>query len=271
MSVEAFAWALSVPIGGNQKIMLLGLANHAHPDGTESYPGLDTLAKYGFCDRSTARRNVRKLEELGWIREDGVGPQGQTKYRLRMADDPWPEGGGETPPLQNATGGKSGSGGVAAVPPEPTEPSRGGEETRASASQRPEGFPDELVPHARAVFPILKAVAEQHNAKAVLPLALGRMMMGRPRKPFVRAAHDFASWATDPGRPIRDVVASYRTWLDRTPDLAGPERLDDAGVPTASPPPSSSRRRTVSDPESDATRARREAAFDRLSGNGGDA
>jgi hypothetical protein len=96
--------------------------------------------------------------------------------------------------------------------------------------QIPEDFPDELRPHARAVLPILRTVAKQHNAKAVSALALARTMMGRPRKPFVRAAHDFSAWAADPPRPIRDVVASYRTWLDREHDLADVERIG-AAVP----------------------------------------
>ena len=113
MSVEAITWALRVPVGGNAKVVLLGLANHAHPDGSESYPALNTLAEYAACDRSTARRNLRLLLDSGWIVEDGKGPKGQTKFRLLL------EGG-----WQNATGGASASGGVAPMPPEPSlEPS----------------------------------------------------------------------------------------------------------------------------------------------------
>jgi len=77
-------WALRVPVGGNQKVVLLGLANHANPDGSDSYPSLDTLAVYGCCDRSTARRNVRRLADEGWIEPDGTGPCGQHRYRLRL-------------------------------------------------------------------------------------------------------------------------------------------------------------------------------------------
>lgn len=119
MSVEAFTWALSVPVGGNAKVVLLGLANHAHPDGSESYPVLDTLARYAHCDRSTARRNVRKLAADGWIVEDGTGPKGQTKYRLAM-------GVAERHPVAEsaARGGTGDAGGVAPAPPEPsTQPS----------------------------------------------------------------------------------------------------------------------------------------------------
>jgi hypothetical protein len=136
MSIEAVKWALDAPLGGNAKVLLIGLANHAHPDGSESYPSLDTLARYAHCDKSTARRNVRKLADAGWIAEDGIGPRGQTKYRLNLG-------------LQNATGSESprvanrqegvangAEGGGTAMPPEPSlepskEPSRDNERARA--------------------------------------------------------------------------------------------------------------------------------------------
>jgi hypothetical protein len=113
VSVEAFTWALNVPIGGNAKVILLGLANHAHPDGSEAYPSLETLSKYAHCDRSTARRNVRKLVEEGWASEDGYGPKGQTKYRLAI--------GGKMPRGANRDGVAFDTPhGVAPVPPEPS-------------------------------------------------------------------------------------------------------------------------------------------------------
>lgn len=104
------------------------------------------------------------------------------------------------------------------------------ERARAIKNRIPDDFPDELRPHARAVLPLLRSVAVQHNSKEVLPLALARVMMApeRRRKPFVKAAHDFAAWAVDPPRPIKDVVASYRTWLDREKNLQAIERLADA-------------------------------------------
>jgi hypothetical protein len=101
----------------------------------------------------------------------------------------------------------------------------------AAKQKMPEGFPDELRPHARQAMKALREVAEQHNAREVSALALGRTIMARPRKPLVKAAFDFAAWAADPPRPIRDVVASYRTWLDRERDLAGTEVLGPDGLP----------------------------------------
>lgn len=104
-------------------------------------------------------------------------------------------------------------------------------EQRVRADVPPEGFPDHLRPHARVVLPLLREVAAQHQAKAVSAAGLGRMMMGRPRKPFVKAAHDFAAWAEDPPRQIRDVLGTYRRWLDNESDLEGGEKLDEDGHP----------------------------------------
>jgi hypothetical protein len=142
----------------------------------------------------------------------------------------------------------------------PQEKPQNGEETRERV---PEDFPDELRPHAREVMRLLRNVAAAHNAKAVTALAVGTLMMApaRRHKPFVKAAYDFASWAAAPPRPIKDVVASYRTWIDRCEDLAGVERI------TPGPPSTtggSSRRGR--DPEREALDARRAAALRRMTG-----
>lgn len=128
------------------------------------------------------------------------------------------------------------------VPLEAKKESKSGERARASRAaqadladarqQLPHGFPDELRPHGRAVLPILRTVAEQHAAREVYPLAVGRVLMAHRRKPLVRAAHALAVWAVDPPRPVRDVVATYRTFLERERDLAAVEPLDGEGRPT---------------------------------------
>jgi hypothetical protein len=185
MSVEAFSWALTVPIGGNAKVILLGLANHAHPDGTESYPALDTLAKYAHCDRSTARRNVRKLLAEGWIVEDGHGPRGQVKYRLPVAE----RGGGNLTPRQSGRevapgargGGTSARGGVAPVPPEPSiepfdiEPVREGARERAQAPPSSNG---------RAAKFKGRPIPVELLDRAVKVLGLYNDIFGRALEPF---------------------------------------------------------------------------------------
>lgn len=72
MSIEAVSWALKVPLGGNAKVVLIGLANHARADGfDEARPAVATLAKYASCDHRTVQRHIRKLEADGWIEQTG--------------------------------------------------------------------------------------------------------------------------------------------------------------------------------------------------------
>jgi hypothetical protein len=84
VSIEAVHWALSVPVGGNLKVVLIGIANHANPDGTEAYPSMERLGVYAHCDPRTAQRNLRKLEFGGWVIDDGIGPGGKRRWRLAM-------------------------------------------------------------------------------------------------------------------------------------------------------------------------------------------
>lgn len=119
MSIEALHWALDAPVGGNAKVVLIGVANHAKPDGTGSYPSIDTLAEYAHCDRSTARRNLRKLEAEGWISSTGTGPRGTICWRLVLGRKGREMPPGNLPP-QDIRGVATGvASGVAPVPPEP--------------------------------------------------------------------------------------------------------------------------------------------------------
>jgi hypothetical protein len=235
MSVEAFSWALKVPVGGNAKVVLLGLANHAHPDGTEAYPALDTLAEYAHCDRSTARRNVRKLVADGWAIEDGHGPKGQMKYRLpldRTADSKTPPGAEREGVASAPAGGGTGDAkGVAPMPPEPslepsTEPSRSARARADKKDEVPSDFPDELRPHAREVMRVLRTVADHHNARQVAARPLAMVLAGHRTHQLVLEAHNWASWALDkPQGGVRNCVASYRNWLDKRPSMSSVERL----------------------------------------------
>jgi hypothetical protein len=50
VSVEAISWALNLPpVPANRvacKFVLVGLANHAGPDGTGAFPSVATLVRY---------------------------------------------------------------------------------------------------------------------------------------------------------------------------------------------------------------------------------
>lgn len=94
MSFEAVAWALEQPIGGTQKILLLGIASHADKFGDNAWPSIDTLAKYAFVDPRSVQRCIGDLVRLGYVfREINEGGSRKTAphmrpnlYRLNMAE-----------------------------------------------------------------------------------------------------------------------------------------------------------------------------------------
>lgn len=236
MSVEAMGHTLYAPVGGNLKVILLGLANHARPDGTGAYPCMETLAKYTNTDRRACQRNMRKLEAEGYIEREGKGPKGQHSWRICL--EHWP-GKGDTASPQTGSGSPTASvvqepqADAVQEPPEPSSnrPNTPTPDARTRGSdQPPPDFPDELRPHARRVYHVLQTVAEQHEAKAITPLALGHVLMAHPHKHHVTEAHKMASHFAGPSaRRIKDVVATYRRWLDHADDMATAERMPEGG------------------------------------------
>lgn len=76
MSIEATAWALHQRCPTpTAKLVLLGLANHAHADGTGAWPSVDTLAGYADCDRRTVQRSLRALEGEGLVARSSWQPE----------------------------------------------------------------------------------------------------------------------------------------------------------------------------------------------------
>lgn len=76
MSVEALAWALNlapVPHGSGGrpnpacKAVLIGLANHAGPDGTAAFPSIRTLMRYTGLSRRAVQNALDRLEAGGVI------------------------------------------------------------------------------------------------------------------------------------------------------------------------------------------------------------
>ncbi len=77
MSVEAISWALNLaPVprdrGGKPnpacKAVLIGLANHAGPDGKEAFPAVRTLIRYTCLSERTVQTALDRLEADGIIR-----------------------------------------------------------------------------------------------------------------------------------------------------------------------------------------------------------
>lgn len=85
MSVEALSAVLSFDPGNStSKLVLVGLANHAHRDGTAAWAGVNTLATYASCSARTVQRCLGDLLEKGFIREGDqsvIDPRIPAKYR----------------------------------------------------------------------------------------------------------------------------------------------------------------------------------------------
>jgi hypothetical protein len=74
VSIEAIHWSLnSAPIPRDRRdasslaSVLIGLANHADPDGRNAFPSVARLTRYTRLSESTVRRALDSLEELDLI------------------------------------------------------------------------------------------------------------------------------------------------------------------------------------------------------------
>jgi hypothetical protein len=89
MSIKAIAkvWDYST-IAPHEKFVLLAYVDHAHHDGTNIYPAVETVArKTGYTER-TVQRLTKRLEEAGLLIADGQGPKGTNKWKFNMEWEP---------------------------------------------------------------------------------------------------------------------------------------------------------------------------------------
>lgn len=70
MSIEAMTWALKYAPAPDPltRLVLIGYADHAHGDGTCSWPSNATLQEYTGASESTVRRRVQQLVTLGLLK-----------------------------------------------------------------------------------------------------------------------------------------------------------------------------------------------------------
>lgn len=247
-------WSREQKVGNpTRKLILTSLAITAEAQTGSGFMAQADLAEYAECSVRTVSDHLKALEDTRLLRRR----KRFSKSGRRIADGflllapgvtSWPDGEpveAASPP-ENSAGGSppedSSSGSPAQSPPEalaaeqekPFEKPRDKKEkARASSDDRrlspPDDFPDELRPHARIILPILERIAQDHNAKRVWPLAVGKTLMQFRHKPLVEAVHDLDRWSVDPPRAVKDVVSTYATFLTRAKDLQGVERLNGTG------------------------------------------
>lgn len=100
MSVQDVAWVLEEsPTTGNDRLVLIVIANHANKDDPWAYLTHDTIAHEARVSRATVIRCVARLEELGALGVRHSPGRKCNEYRLlREPSQPATVGGGE--PLQ---------------------------------------------------------------------------------------------------------------------------------------------------------------------------
>lgn len=68
MSIEAMVWVLhQSPLRGAEKVILLGIANHADNDGGNAWPSVATLARYANVSERQVQRVLKQMESAGHI------------------------------------------------------------------------------------------------------------------------------------------------------------------------------------------------------------
>lgn len=87
MSVKALSWAFDQPLAGNEKVVLLALADHADENGS-CWPSMRRLAEKACIAERTVRRILITLEEGGFVavnsQHDPSGRSAPNRYELAM-------------------------------------------------------------------------------------------------------------------------------------------------------------------------------------------
>lgn len=84
MSVEIMSMVFKrYPSGGGERLLALALSDHASDDGTRVFPSVALLAFKTVQSERTVQRQMRKMEDIGWLIQvsDGIGGKGNaTEY-----------------------------------------------------------------------------------------------------------------------------------------------------------------------------------------------
>jgi hypothetical protein len=142
VSVEAISWALNLaPVprdrGGKRnpacKAVLVGLANHAAPDGKEAFPSVRTLVRYTDLSERTVRTALDRLAAEGIIQPCDPAI---VAAKIKRADQR-PQGWDLAMHLVRDRPGRRGPGGPRAPVPGPDRPHRDPADGRRHAAGQP--------------------------------------------------------------------------------------------------------------------------------------
>lgn len=86
MSVEVSAWVWKhSKTTGNDRLLLLAIADCADDDGDNAWPSVETLADKATCSERTVQRRIQALEDASCLTVTrGAGRNGTHRYRVHM-------------------------------------------------------------------------------------------------------------------------------------------------------------------------------------------
>lgn len=78
MSVKMMSMVFErFPYGGNERVLALAIADHAHDDGSNIYPGNERLAQKTMISERTVIRLMHKFVKIGWLLKVKHGNSGR--------------------------------------------------------------------------------------------------------------------------------------------------------------------------------------------------
>lgn len=105
MSIEVMTMVFKrYPAGGNERLLALAMADHAHDDGSRVWPSVALLAEKTLQSERSVQRMIKKMLDTGWLQlvRMASGRRGDTnEYRISPV---WIAGG--VLPVSNLTGDK---------------------------------------------------------------------------------------------------------------------------------------------------------------------
>jgi len=86
MAIECMVWVLnqSDDLSTTEKFVLLGIANHSKPDGSNSFPSLDTLTRYTLLSKSSVQRSISSLVEKNYLEKVSGGGRKSNTYSINL-------------------------------------------------------------------------------------------------------------------------------------------------------------------------------------------
>jgi hypothetical protein len=87
-------------VTGNDRLVLLALADEANDDGTNAYPSIDRLAHKARANKRTTLRSIQRLEEAGAIRVQRPERKGRGRFNTYVVVMDQPENGDTVSPIQ---------------------------------------------------------------------------------------------------------------------------------------------------------------------------